>query len=76
MLGPRKPRRPAARGSLQIAADPVFHGLAELAPNLFNAVPKCTTKRRIDDIKGARTVPVLVEYLQLWDLVDGIVLQQ
>ena len=52
------------------------HTLAELAPNLFNAVPKRTAKRRtvaqalqnrkwVDDIRGARTVPVLVEYLQL-----------
>ena len=50
------------------------HTLAELAPNLFNAVPKRTAKRRtvaqalqnrkwVDDIRGARTVPVLVEYL-------------
>jgi hypothetical protein len=61
--------------------------LAELAPNLFNAVPKRTAKRRtvaqalqnrswVNDIRGALTVPVLIEYLQLWDMVDGMVLQQ
>ncbi|CAN6231704.1 unnamed protein product [Urochloa humidicola] len=63
------------------------HTVAELAPNLFSAVPKRTAKRRtiaqalqnlcwVDDIKGALTVQVILEYLQLWDLVDGVVLQQ
>ena len=63
------------------------HTIAEVAPNQFKTVSKRTTKRRIiaqalqnrrwvDDIKGALTVQVLVEYLQFWDLVDGKALQQ
>ena len=61
--------------------------IAEVAPNLFRTVSKRTAKRRtvaqalqnrrwVGDIKGARTVQVLVEYLHVWDLVDGTVLQQ
>lgn len=60
--------------------------LAELAPNLFRTVPKRTAKRRtvaqalqsrtwVGDIKGVLSVPVLLEYLQIWDIMDGIVLQ-
>ena len=51
--------------------------LAEIAPNLFKAVPKWTAKRTIaqtlhntnwaQDIKGARTVEVILEYLHIWD---------
>ncbi|WVZ93635.1 hypothetical protein U9M48_039600 [Paspalum notatum var. saurae] len=60
--------------------------LAELAPNLFNTIPKKTVQRRtvsqaldnrrwVSDIKGALTVQVLSEYLLVWDLVDGVELQ-
>lgn len=33
-------------------------------------------RRWICDIIGSLFVQVLVEYLQLWDLVDGLILQQ
>ena len=33
-------------------------------------------RRWVSDIKGALTVEVLVEYLQIWDLVDDFNLQQ
>ncbi|WVZ74309.1 hypothetical protein U9M48_022508 [Paspalum notatum var. saurae] len=60
--------------------------LAELAPNLFGAIPKKAVQRRtvsqaldnrrwVNDIKGALTVQVLSEYLLVWDLVDGVELQ-
>jgi hypothetical protein len=63
------------------------HTIAEIAPNLVKSVHKQTAKRRtvaqallngkwVEDIKGALTVQVLVEYLQIWDLVDGLTLQQ
>jgi len=59
--------------------------IADLSPNLFKAVPKRTTKRRtvaqalhnrcwVQDIKGARTVEVMLEYFQIWDFVEGFVL--
>ena len=58
----------------------------ELAPNLFSAVPKRTTKRRtvaqalhnmswVQDIKGALTVEVWLDFFRIWDLVHGIILQ-
>ena len=61
--------------------------MAEVAPNLFKTVSKRTAKRRtvaqalqniswVRDINGALTMQVLVEYLQVWDLVDVIILQQ
>jgi hypothetical protein len=61
------------------------HTVAEIAPNLFNAVQKRTAKRRtvaqalhnrswVQDIRGARTVEVLLDYLHVWDMVDGIIL--
>jgi hypothetical protein len=59
--------------------------LAEIAANLFKAVPKQTAKRIVaqalhnrswaQDIKGARTVEVILEYLHIWDIVDGVILQ-
>jgi hypothetical protein len=59
--------------------------MAEMAPNLFRAVPMRTAKRKtvaqalfgrswVHDIKGALTVQVLIEYLQVWDFVE-VVLQ-
>ena len=59
--------------------------MAEIAPNLFKAVPNRTAKRRtvaqalhhnswVQDIKGARTVVVMLEYLRIWDIVDGFIL--
>ncbi|WVZ90056.1 hypothetical protein U9M48_036389 [Paspalum notatum var. saurae] len=63
-----------------------FGCVADIAPNLFKLIPNRLVKRRtvsqahqnrcwVGDIKGALTVTVLVEYLTIWDLVDGIVLQ-
>jgi hypothetical protein len=59
--------------------------MAEIAPNLSKAVPKRTARRRTvaqalhnrswtQDVKGARTVEVLLELFQIWDIVDGFVL--
>ena len=61
--------------------------LAELAPNLLQAIPRRVFKSRtvaqalqnrgwVRDIKGELSVQVLMEYLQIWDRVDGITLQQ
>jgi hypothetical protein len=65
-----------------------LHGqcIAELAPQLFAAIPKRRIKRRtvqealtnrawIADIQGARTVGVLVDFLHLWDILSVTVLQ-
>jgi hypothetical protein len=60
--------------------------VADLAPELYRAIPKRVAKRRtvsqalsnrcwISDIKGALTVQVLTGYLHIWDLVEGTVLQ-
>ncbi|WVZ70115.1 hypothetical protein U9M48_018809 [Paspalum notatum var. saurae] len=60
--------------------------VAELAPNLVmivsnNARKQCTvaqalTNRRwATDIQGSLTVQVLVEYLKIWEMVDGMSLQ-
>jgi hypothetical protein len=59
--------------------------MAEIAPNLFKTVQKRIAKRRttaqalhnrswVQDIKGAHTVEVLLDYLHIWDIVDGIIL--
>jgi hypothetical protein len=60
--------------------------LSELAPNLCKLIPRQAVKRRtvaqaldnwrwVADIRGALSVQVLREYLYIWDLVDGLVLQ-
>ena len=60
--------------------------LFELAPNLCKLIPKRAVKQRtvaqafdnrgwVADIRGTLTVQVLREYLHIWDLVDGLVLQ-
>jgi hypothetical protein len=60
------------------------HTMAEIAPNLLKAVQKRTAKRRtvaqalhnrswVQDIKGVRTVEVFLDYLLIWDLVDGFI---
>lgn len=62
--------------------------LAELAHNLFKAVPKRTAKRwkvsqllsitepKMGGSTGALTVKVLLEYIQIWKLLDGLILQK
>ena len=60
--------------------------LAEIAPNLFQSIPKRIVKSRtvaqalsnrrcVSDIKGGLPVEVLMEYLVLWDKIDGVILQ-
>jgi hypothetical protein len=60
--------------------------LAEWVPNLFRLVPKravkmhtvgqaLTNRSWVADIRGALMVQVLVEYLAIWDLVDGLELR-
>jgi hypothetical protein len=68
--------------------DKWLHGkrIADLFPRLFSAIPKwlvnCRTVQEaivstkwISDIKGALSVGVLTDYLQLWDLIFGVELQ-
>jgi len=61
--------------------------MAEIAPKLYKAVPKRVVRSRTvaqalnnrvwaSDIKGALTVPVLMDYFRIWDLLDRVVLQQ
>lgn len=61
--------------------------IAEIAPHLFGIIPKRITKTRIvaqalvnwtwvKDITGALKVQIISEYLQVWDLVEGLNLQQ
>lgn len=58
--------------------------VVELAPNLIQLIPKrargqrtvsqaLNNRRWISNIQGALTVQVLVEYLRIWGLVDGII---
>jgi hypothetical protein len=60
--------------------------IADLFPRLIGAIPKrvinCRTVHEaivsakwISDIRGALSVGVLTDYLQLWDLISGIELQ-
>jgi hypothetical protein len=65
-----------------------FRGkISDIAPRLFQTIPRKIAKQRtvqeallnrrwISDIKGALFVGVLVEYIQLWDLLSEVVLQQ
>jgi hypothetical protein len=61
--------------------------ISDLAPNLVKAIPKRSLNRRtvaealtnqrwVADIKGARTIQVFEEYFHIWDLVEGLTLQQ
>ena len=58
--------------------------VVELAPNLIQLIPKrdrgqrtvsqaLNNRRWISNIQGALTMQVLVEYLRIWGLVDGII---
>jgi hypothetical protein len=71
----------------QFWTDRWLHGknVADIAPNVLLAVPKRIIARHtvnqaffnrkwVSDIKGALTVQVLVDYLRIWELVEGIVL--
>jgi hypothetical protein len=59
--------------------------ICDIAPRLFQCIPRRITKRTvqeallnrrcISDIKGALSVGVLVEYIQIWNLLSEIVLQ-
>ena len=60
--------------------------VAEHCPTLIQVISRRALKRRtvaegltnrqwVSDIRGGLSVTVLVEYLQLWNLVDGVVLQ-
>ena len=61
--------------------------ITEITPNMIKDVLKRSLNRRtvaealnnrrwVADIKGARTVQVLEDYLNIWDLVEGLTLQQ
>jgi hypothetical protein len=63
------------------------HTISELAPNLIKAIPKRTINRRtvaqalpnrcwVNDIRGAHSVQLLVDYFYIWDLMEGVVLTQ
>jgi hypothetical protein len=62
------------------------HRLGDTVPRLFAAIPNRIVKTRtiqevlqnrkwIGDIKGALTIGVLVDYLQLWEMLEGFQLQ-
>ncbi|WVZ85537.1 hypothetical protein U9M48_032454 [Paspalum notatum var. saurae] len=74
--------------SVKFWTDRWLHGkiVAEHCPSLIKLIPKRALKRRtvaegltdrkwVLDIRGALSVQVLVEYLQLWSLVDEVDLQ-
>jgi hypothetical protein len=61
------------------------HTILELAPNMIKAIPKRTINRRtvsqallnqywVNDIRGALSVQLLVEYLYIWDQMEGVAL--
>lgn len=61
--------------------------IEDLAPLIFSMIPKRIANKRtvaealenrrwVSDIHGVATIPVLVDFLSLWDLVSDIVLQQ
>ncbi|GJM95706.1 hypothetical protein PR202_ga12483 [Eleusine coracana subsp. coracana] len=61
--------------------------ISEIAPHLVGTVPKNAIQNKtvaqalenrtwVRDIKGALSVQIIVEYLQVWDLVDGYTSQQ
>lgn len=61
--------------------------MAEITPNLYKTVLKRVVRSRtvaqalnnrvwVSDIQGALIVPVLMDYLRIWDLLDRVVLQQ
>ena len=58
--------------------------IRQIAPALFRAVPRSKRSKTVAsalphawarDITGAPTLQVLVEYLNVWDLVESVVLQ-
>jgi hypothetical protein len=60
--------------------------IADLAPRLLATIPKrivnsrtvieaLTNRKWIADIKGALSVGVLIDYLQLWEMLSAIELQ-
>jgi hypothetical protein len=59
--------------------------LSRVVPHLFSVISGRTKKRTVfdgltdmrwvSDIRGALTVPVLAEYLELWDLLTEVALQ-
>jgi hypothetical protein len=60
--------------------------IADHCPNLIILIPKRAAKQRtvaqgladhkwVSDIKGALTYQVLVEYLHLWNLIEGVVIR-
>jgi hypothetical protein len=61
------------------------HTILELAPNMIKAIPKRTINRQkvsqallnqywVNDIRGALSVQLLVEYLYIWDQMEGVAL--
>jgi hypothetical protein len=62
------------------------HRVADLAPRLLAVIPKgkvnkCTVREAliehkwVSEIRGALTVGVIVDYLRLWNALQGVVLQ-
>jgi hypothetical protein len=61
--------------------------IADLAPSLFAAIPQRRLKQRtvqsallnqawITDIQGNLSADIIADYIQLWDLLDEVQLQQ